>query len=132
MTAKFIKIAVGKTIKNRKGNIIKFVNFKSKLFKKFGELYFTEIKLNKKKGWNYHKKNTCLMCVPFGKVKFNIYNSKKNKIVNVILSSKNNHILQIPPQIWFSFMSLTKKSIVANVLDDIHKKSETRKKNLKN
>tara|TARA_Y100000591_G_scaffold324578_1_gene344207 strand:- start:868 stop:1281 length:414 start_codon:yes stop_codon:yes gene_type:complete len=128
MTVKLIKLSKGKTIKNKKGNIIKFINKRDKLFKKFGELYFSEIKIKKEKGWNYHKKNTCLINVPFGKVRFRIYNVSKNKIQTILLSDKNNLILQIPPKNWFSFKSLTKKSLVANILDNVHQDKETDKK----
>ena len=34
-----------KKIANKKGNLQKFVNNKSNLFKGFGEIYFTEIKI---------------------------------------------------------------------------------------
>ena len=128
MTVKLIKLSKGKTIKNKKGNIIKFINKRDKLFKKFGELYFSEIKIKKEKGWNYHKKNTCLINVPFGKVRFRIYNVSKNKMQTILLSDKNNLILQIPPKNWFSFKSLTKKSLVANILDNVHQDKETDKK----
>ena len=33
-----------KTIKNSKGNIIKFFNFKLRLLNKYGEIYFSEVK----------------------------------------------------------------------------------------
>ena len=36
-----------KIIKNVKGNIIKFFNFNQKLLKKYGEIYFSEVKRNK-------------------------------------------------------------------------------------
>lgn len=79
MIAKSIKISKKKIIKNYKGNIIKFINNKNILFKKFGEVYFSEINPNMTKGWNYHKKNTCLISVVIGKVKFFIFDpSKKN------------------------------------------------------
>ena len=61
MTVKSIKFSKGKRIKNYKGDIIKFISKKNILFKKFGEIYFSEIKKNKIKGWNFHKKYTCLL-----------------------------------------------------------------------
>ena len=50
---KKIKIRI---IKNVKGNIIKFFNFNQKFLKKYGEIYFSEVKKNKFKGWKYHEK----------------------------------------------------------------------------
>ena len=56
--------------KNKKGDVIKYISKKSKYYKKFGEIYFSEIKKNKIKGWIKHTRNTCIICVPSGKVKF--------------------------------------------------------------
>ena len=49
MTVKSIKVLKGKRIKNFKGDIIKFISKKDKLFKRFGEIYFSEIKKTKLK-----------------------------------------------------------------------------------
>ena len=38
-----------KVFKNSKGDLLKFVSKKSNYFKSFGEIYFNEIKQNKKK-----------------------------------------------------------------------------------
>jgi len=125
MTVELIKISKGKIIKNKKGNIIKFIDKNNALFKKFGEIYFSEIKLGQTKGWNYHKRNTCLLMVTSGKVKFSIYNEAADKIQNVILSEKNNTILQIPPNFWFSFKSFYKKSKIVNIVDNVHSANES-------
>ena len=127
MTVKSIKIFKGKLIKNKKGNIIKFTNKKYNFFEKFGEMYFSEIKINKTKGWNFHKKNTCLITVPFGKVKFITFNPINKKMQTFVLSDKNNYIIKIPPNFWFSFSSLVKKSLIANILNNVHSQNEVRK-----
>ena len=44
MIVKSIKIQKNKIIFNNKGNIIKFLNKKSKQYKGFGEIYFSQIK----------------------------------------------------------------------------------------
>lgn len=86
MTVKLVKISKCKLVKNLKGNIIKFINKKDDLFTNFGEIYFSEIKKNKIKGWNYHKRYICLLTVPYGKVKFTIYNpsNKKKNIISLV------------------------------------------------
>ena len=76
MNIKNIKVINASVINDNKGDILKFVNKNDKFFKGFGEIYFSEIKKNKIKGWNYHKKNYCLFSVPFGKV---IFYFKKKK-----------------------------------------------------
>ena len=129
MIVKSIKLSKGQRIKNAKGDIIKFISKKHKFFNKFGEIYFSEIKKNKVKGWNFHKKYCCLLFVPSGKVKFIIFDPLKKKIKKIILSEKNTNILQIPPRHWFCFQSLTNKSIVTNLLDGEHDPKETKKSN---
>ena len=52
MTIKKVRIFKNKIIKNKKGNLIKFVSTKNLFFKKFGEIYFNEINFKKQKGWN--------------------------------------------------------------------------------
>ena len=130
--AKSIKIKSYRIIKNKKGNIIKFLDKKNNLFLGFGEIYFSEIKKNQTKGWNYHKKNTCTIIVPQGQVIFKIFNLRKKKFFQISIGKKNNKIIQIPPGYWFSFKSQTKNSLVANLMNKVHLKNETDKKNIIN
>ena len=121
-----------KTIKlkistNPKGDVLKYLTRKSKYFKKFGEVYFTEIKKNKIKGWNYHKKNWCLLAVPYGKVKFTFAKNINSKKKSITIGKKNYSIIVVPPRIWFNFMSIEKISLVVNTLNHIHNKNETLK-----
>ena len=133
-----IKIIKKKIIKNKKGDILKYISRNDIFFKKFGEVYFKEIKKNKTKGWNCHKKNKCLLLVPYGKVKFHFVDGrKKSKSFNheskIILNKNKLRILSIPPGIWFSFKSLAKLSIVANCLENPHSDKGTLKsKKIKN
>ena len=132
-----IKIIKKKIIKNTKGDIRKFINKKSEAYKKFGEIYFSFIKKNKIKGWNYHKKNTCLISLVAGKVSFNFVDDRKysksykskNKIT---LNINKNNIILIPPKIWFCFKAINEDSILVNFLNNIHSKNETKKQKIEN
>tara|TARA_B100000029_G_C17464431_1_gene919727 strand:+ start:514 stop:945 length:432 start_codon:yes stop_codon:yes gene_type:complete len=133
-----LKIFQNKIIKNSKGDILKFVSTKNVFFKRFGEIYFSEIKKNKTKGWNFHKKNTCLLVVPYGEVKFSFVDGRKkskthNKKVTIKLSKKKYKIVSVPPKVWFSFYSLSRISLVANLIEKPHSDRETLKsKKVKN
>ena len=87
-----IKIIKLKVYKNFKGNLIKYLNNKNKNFKKFGEIYFTEIKKNHVKGWNYHKRLQCLIAVPFGEVVFTFKTNMKNKFKKKLIIGKKKII----------------------------------------
>ena len=121
-----------KTIKlkistNPKGDVLKYLTSKNKYFKKFGEAYFTEIKKNKIKGWNFHKKCWCLLAVPYGKVKFTFAENINSKKKTIIIGKKNYSLIVVPPRIWFNFMSIKKISLVVNTLNHVHNKNETLK-----
>lgn len=130
-----IKIFDLNIIKNSKGDILKFLSKRDKFFKGFGEIYFSEIKNQKTKGWNFHKRNTCFISVPFGKVIFHLIDGRKksstfNLEQKVQMSRKKFKILIIPPGVWFSFRSLGDVSIVANFLNNIHSKTEIKKSSI--
>jgi len=130
MQIKKIKLVNLKTIKNPKGDILKYLSKDSKYYKKFGEVYFSEIKKNKRKGWNLHKTNSCFIAVPHGKIEFLIQKDKSKIVKKIILSKKNYKLLIIPKSYWFSFKSLSKISLIVNSLEKIHQDKETRKKPL--
>ena len=126
MTVKLIKTYKIKKFKSIKGEIIKYVSKKDKYFKNFGEVYFNIIKKNQTKGWNLHKKNTCLVMCLVGKVRFHLIDLK-NKEFKIVLSSTGNKILKIPPKVWFSFKSLNVDSMIVNLINDTHSDNEVQK-----
>ena len=123
MNVNGIKIEKLKVIKNQDGDILKFLSKKSKFFNNFGEIYFSKIFKGKIKGWNYHKTNTCIICVPNGKVKFIFKFKNRNK--SIIISDKNKKILIIYPKTWFSFSAVNETSLIANVINKTHSKDES-------
>ena len=122
-----IKVIKLKIIKNSKGDLLKYLDRENKYFKKFGETYFTEIKKDKIKGWNYHKKLYSFITVPYGKVKFTFAENINSKKKTIIIGKKNYSLIVVPPRIWFNFMSIKKISLVVNTLNQIHNKNETLK-----
>ena len=123
MTVKLIKTFNQKVIKNKKGNLIKYVSKKDKYFKKFGEIYFNEIKFKKKKGLTKHKLNNCIIKCLCGKVKFHFIDQNNNEL-KIIINSKQNKVLKIPPNIWFNFESISGKSLIANLIERVHSDKE--------
>ena len=121
-----------KIFKNKKGDLIKYLSLKNSFFKKFGEIYFSEIKKGQIKGWNLHKRYKCHLAVISGSVTFNfVDNRKKSKTYlkrdKITLSKKNYGILIVPSNIWFNFTTKNKISLVVNTLNYPHLDSETKK-----
>jgi len=119
-----------KVFKNSKGDLLKFVSSKSNYFKSFGEIYFNEIKKNKKKGWIQHKKNHCLFSVVYGEVSFKLIDGRKNSRSfeieeNINLSKNKYNILTVPPGVWFSFTTKKNKSVIVNLINKPHSDKES-------
>ncbi len=119
-----IKLIKLKIIKDKRGDLLKYIDKKSNFYKKFGEIYFNEIKKGEIKGWNYHKKNQCVITVPVGKVKFKFTNTIGGKIKVIIIGRENYKAIVVPPKVWFSFMSEKKCSLVVNFIDNKHSKKK--------
>jgi dTDP-4-dehydrorhamnose 3,5-epimerase len=125
MSVSKIKVIKLKKFDNPIGDTMKYLSKKSSFFKGFGEVYFSEIKKNKIKGWNYHKKYWCLLSVPFGKVKFNFKNQLNSKIKSITIGKKNYSVIIVPPKIYFSFQSEATNSLVVNTINGVHNENET-------
>ncbi len=121
-----------RSFRNPKGNLYKYVSKKNFYFKSFGEIYLNEINYKKQKGWILHKKNLCIITVSYGKVKFKLVDGRKksksfNKEDNITMSTKNHSVLVIPPGVWFSFATDSKKAVILNLIDRVHSDKEVLK-----
>ena len=125
MSVSKIKVIKLKKFSNPIGDTMKYLSKKNSFFKGFGEIYFSEIKKNKIKGWNYHKKYWCLLCVPFGNVKFDFKNQLDSKVKSISIGKKNYSVIIVPPKIYFSFKSKVAISLVANTINGVHNENET-------
>tara|TARA_X000001036_G_scaffold27031_1_gene22485 strand:- start:813 stop:1172 length:360 start_codon:yes stop_codon:yes gene_type:complete len=112
-----------KIIKNKKGNLIKFFNFKKIFFKNYGEIYFSEVKRKYFKGWKFHNNRNQLLTVISGTIIFSFKKSLKSKPKEIKLSyPKNLYALFVPKKTYYSFKCTSKKvGIIVNFIDEIVK-----------
>ena len=127
-----VKIVKRKIIKNKKGNIFKYISSHDSFIKKFGEVYINELKKGKTKGWNLHKKNKCYLIVILGSINFHLIDGRKksrsyNREMKLNLSKAPFRLLIIPPGVWFSFFAPKKDSSIINFLEVVHTDKETQK-----
>jgi dTDP-4-dehydrorhamnose 3,5-epimerase-like enzyme len=120
----FKKIKIKKITKLNvsKGDIIKFLNYKSDTYDKFGEIYFSKIRKKSIKAWKMHKKNICNILVISGCVQFVFINN--NKFFNVVLNENAPKLLLIPPKHVFGFQGIGKKNIICNLINNSHSDKE--------
>ena len=123
MSKSFFKTEKIKIIKNSKGNLYKMLSKKHNFFKKFGEIYFSEVHPKKFKGWKIHKKRTQLITVVNGSIRFFLKKQLKDKpkIVEIKYPNKMN-LLKIMPNTYYSFICTSKKkSLIINLIDEVVK-----------
>ena len=117
-------------INDDRGKVMHMLRSDSKVFKKFGEVYFSTIYENKIKGWHLHKESVLNYTCVTGEVKLVLFDDRldsptKNKYQEIILSQKNYALVTIPPNIWNGFKGLNfKESIIANCLTIPHNEKE--------
>ena len=125
-----VKITKLKQIKDRRGKIMHMLRSDSKVFKKFGEIYFSTINPGIIKAWHLHKEATLNYVCLKGKIKLVLYDDRTKsssfgKFFKITLSPKNYYLITIPPLIWNGFINLyNSESIIANCLDFPHNEKE--------
>ena len=56
-------------------------------------------------------------------MKFHFIDQNNNEL-KIIINSKQNKVLKIPPNIWFNFESISGKSLIANLIERVHSDKE--------
>ena len=121
--------------KNNKGNVLKFIEI-SPEFKKIAEVYFSEIKKNKIKGWKKNLTSSQFIYVVKGAIQIVLYNDsgKIKKKLNVFkLGEKKKYSkIIIPKNYWYSFKGLGEGNLIVNALSVKHKDCKMISDDLKN
>ena len=119
-------------IAGNRGSVLHMMRRDSKLFKQFGEVYFSEILSGKVKAWKRHKKQTQNLTVPLNKIRLVIYDNRPSssthgKIVEYKLGRPDHYCLvHIPPMLWYGFQTLgDQTALIANCTDQPHDPEET-------
>ena len=104
-----------KIIKDERGQVMHMLRNDDKMFKNFGEIYFSTINYKKIKAWHLHKEATLNYVCIKGKVKLVLYDdrdssSSKGKLEEITLSPDNYNLITIPNNIWNGFKGLDKES----------------------
>jgi dTDP-4-dehydrorhamnose 3,5-epimerase len=134
-----LKLTSLKKINDAKGSVLHYLKSDSPFFTKFGEAYFSKINYNIIKGWKRHENLNQNFCVPFGIVKFVIYDNRENSktkgtLNTIILDDNENYLLlTMPFGLWYSFRGINENnSIIANIIDKLHKDALTQELQIEN
>ena len=113
---KGVKITPLKTFSDERGSVKHMIKSSDEIFKKFGEVYFSEVLPGKVKAWSKRKKATRHYAVIEGNIKLVIYDGKDSQ--EIFIGNKNYSLVTIPPGVWSGFMPIGgKKAIVCDFVD---------------
>ena len=119
-----------KKIDDERGSVLTMLRSDTKIFKSFGEIYFSTIFNKSIKAWHLHKKAILNYACISGKVKLVLFDDRKEsqtlgKYSEHILTPEDFFLITIPPFIRNGFIGLDKaESIVANCISLPHDESE--------
>lgn len=125
-----VKITPLKIISDDRGSVMHMLRNDSKVFDKFGEVYFSTILKDKIKAWHLHKEATLNYACVYGEVKLVLFDDRKGSSTfgeyqELLLSLKNYNLITIPPNIWNGFKGCNDQfSIIANCLNLPHNEKE--------
>jgi len=113
-----------KQIHHPKGNVFHAMKKSDLGYNGFGEAYFSTIHKGDIKGWKKHTEMTLNLLVPFGEIKFVIYNQKTKDFLTVNLSTNNYQRLTIGPGCWLAFQGMSEFNILLNLANIEHDSNE--------
>ena len=125
-----VKITPLKIISDDRGSVMHMMRNDSKVFDKFGEIYFSTIFKDKIKAWHLHKEATLNYACVYGEVKLVLFDERKGsgtfgEYQELLLSLKDYNLITIPPNIWNGFKGRNDQfSIIANCLNLPHNEKE--------
>ncbi len=117
-------------ILDERGKVMHMLRNDSDIFVRFGEIYFSCVYPGSVKAWHIHKKMTLNYAVPFGHIKFVLYDDRENsltkgELLEIFLGPDNYCLVTVPPMIWNGFKGLgNEMAIVANCASMPHDSKE--------
>lgn len=102
----------------------------------FGEAYFSMVDPGVVKAWKRHHQMTLNLIVPWGAVRFVIYDDRHNSASHgeyqaVVLSRNNYCRMTVPPMVWIGFQGVDENiSMLLNIADIEHIPEEADRKEI--
>lgn len=107
-------------ILDERGKVMHMLRSDSKEFVGFGEIYFSCVYQGSIKGWHLHKRMTLNYAVPWGNIKFVLFDDRaesttKGEIQEIFMGPDNYCLVTVPPLVWNGFKGISAApAIIAN------------------
>ena len=117
-------------IVDERGKIMHMLRADAPHFQAFGEIYFSCVRPGAIKAWHIHERMTLNYAVPFGLIKFVLYDDRegsptRGELQELFLGPENYQLVTVPPRVWNGFKGIgPDTAIVANCASIPHDPSE--------
>ena len=121
-------------ILDERGKVMHMLRSDASHFFSFGEIYFSTVLPGAIKGWHVHKQMILNYAVPFGAIKFVLYDDRpdsktQGEIQEIFMSPDNYCLVTVPPMVWNGFKGIgTEAALVANCASIPHDPEEIMRK----
>ena len=119
------KVIERKTIAVEDGNVRHGITSLDKSFVGFGEVYFTEIKRGKVKGWKRHSRMVLNLLPVVGEIILYIKKNFDDVPEEVFFGEDDYKLVCVEPNVWLAFSGVGKKNIMANIASIPHDPEES-------
>lgn len=119
-----------KQILDERGKIMHMLRSDDPHFTEFGEIYFSCVHPGAIKGWHLHHKMALNYAVPYGKIKFVMYDGREDsptygEVQELFMGPEHYFLVTVPPLVWNGFKGVgTETAIVANCASIPHSPDE--------
>jgi len=125
-----VKVTPLRQIPDERGKIMHMLRNDAPHFEAFGEIYFSCVYPGAIKAWHIHSEMTLNYAVPFGSIKFVLFDGRedsptKGELMELYPGEANYCLITVPPKVWNGFKGIgDKMAIVANCSSIPHRPDE--------
>ena len=125
-----VKITPKRQILDERGKVMHMLKTSDPEFEAFGEIYFSCVNPGAIKAWHIHKSMTLNYAVPYGNIKFVLYDDRpdsptKGQLQEIFMGPDNYCLVTVPPMVWNGFKGIgTVPAVVANCATEFHTAGE--------
>jgi len=118
---------------DERGKVMHMLKNTDEHFTRFGEIYFSTIYPGAIKGWHQHSEMTLNYAVPWGQIKFVLFDDRKGSrtkgtIQEIFIGPENYNLVTVPPMVWNGFKGVgAEMAIVANCSTIPHDSDEIKR-----
>lgn len=119
---------------DERGKVMRMLSSEDAHFEHFGEIYFSCVYPGAIKGWHIHKHMTLNYAVPYGNIKFVLFDERKDspsrgKIQEIFMGADNYCLVTVPPLVWNGFKGIgSEMAVIANCASLPHSPEETNRR----